>query len=63
MNQKKANKIFRGELGKQTDILYSTSDGRCFIRQSEAILHSEGKLDEATKPLGDQTITPWYDEN
>lgn len=50
---------FMSELGNQCDELYSTSDGRIFIRHEEASLHTEGKLD-GTKPLNDKEVKIWY---
>lgn len=51
---------FESELGIQCDELYSTSDGRIFIRYKEALLHTDGKLDEGTKPLNDKEVKIWY---
>ena len=33
-----------------------------FIREEEAILHTDGKLDEGTKPLEDKQIFMWFEE-
>ena len=52
MTQEKANKIFETELGQQVDVLFSTSDGQFFIRESEALHHSEN--------LDDKSIKDWY---
>lgn len=60
MTQEEINKYFKTSLGEQCDELYSTSDDRVFIRFTEADLHRQGKLDENTKPLEDQTIQIWY---
>lgn len=62
MTQEKANKIFDTDLGQQLDIIYSTSDGRAFIRMSEALANTEGTLDEGSKPLEDKTILEWFPE-
>ncbi len=62
MTQERANKIFDTDLGQQLDVIYSTSDGRVFIRKEEAIRHSDGNLDEGTQPLSDKTITEWFPE-
>lgn len=51
---------FMSEIGNQCDELYSTSDGRIFIRHEEALLHTDGKLDEGTKPLSDKEIKIWF---
>lgn len=59
----KINKIFNSELGQQVEVLYSTSDERVFLRHSEARLHTEGLLDENTKPLDDKEIKHWYRED
>lgn len=60
MTQERANKFFDTELGQQLDVLYSTSDGRVFIRKEEAYMHSKGSLDEGTEPLADKTIAEWF---
>ena len=60
MTQEKADKIFETELGQQLGMIYSTSDDRVFIRLIEAKLHTEGSLDENSKPLEDKTILTWY---
>lgn len=60
MDQKKADKIFSTGMGVQLSELFSTSDGRCFIRWEEANLHRQGKLDPDTQPLEDQEIKEWY---
>ena len=59
VTQEKINKIFTSELGQQLYVVYSTADGRVFIRHSEAKLHTEGLL-ENTKPLENKEITDWY---
>lgn len=41
MTQEKANEIFEGDLGCQLLSIFSTSDGRCFIRYSESINHGK----------------------
>jgi hypothetical protein len=46
----------------ELNVLYATSDNRLFIRHEEALLHTEGKLDENTIPLTDKTIVEWYEE-
>ena len=58
----KVNSIFKSDLGQQLTHLHSTSDGRVFIRHSEAKLHTEGLLDPNTNPLQDKKITNWYNE-
>lgn len=60
MNQEKANQIFNSELGVQLCELFSTSDGRVFIRYEEALKHSNGELDKETNPLEDKSIETWY---
>jgi len=60
MTQEKINKYFQSDLGKQCNILLSTSDDRVFIRDEEARLHTEGKLDPHTLPLSDKTIIRWF---
>lgn len=55
-----ADEIFKSDLGRQLDIIYSTSDGRFFIRPQEAYLHTKGFLDKDTKPLEDKTIIAHY---
>ena len=62
MTQKRINKYFIADLGKQLDTLYSTSDDRVFIRYEEAKLHTEGKLDPNTLPLEDEKIIQWFEE-
>ena len=62
MTQERANKIFDTDLGRQLNVIYCTTDDRCFIRHGEAQKHSEGKLDEGTEPLTDKTITEWYND-
>ena len=62
MTQEKANKIFETELGQQLDAIYVTSDDRAFVRYEEALKHSNGELDENTKPLADKKIQDWYPE-
>lgn len=54
MNQETINKVFESELGQQTDILFSTSDGRIFIRHEEACSHADS--------LEDKTIQDWNSE-
>ena len=61
MNRKEINEVFCTELGQQLNELYTTSDDRVFIRLTEAISHTEGKLDENTQPLSDTTIKMWQD--
>ena len=59
MNQAKADIIF--DAWPELDSLFSTSDGRCFIRYNEeAVLHADGRLDENTVPLKDKTIIQWF---
>lgn len=60
MTQEKANEIFEGDLGRQLSVIYSTADGRVFIRYEEARKHTLGQLDEGTQPLEDKTIKDWY---
>jgi hypothetical protein len=57
------NKIFRTSLGEQCEELYSTSDGRVFIRYEEADAHRKGELDPNTNPLEDQRIFGWENEH
>ena len=59
MTREEVDKIFNGDLGQQVDVLFSTSDNRCFIRKEEAIKHTEGTLDD-TEPLEDKSIADWY---
>ena len=59
MTQQKLQQIFDNPLGQQLDVIYETSDGKVFIRYSEAESHTEGKLDN-TEPLQDKNITDWY---
>ena len=51
MTQKDANRIFRADLGRQIDCLYEISDGRIFIRYSEAVSNSK-----------DMIIKQWFRE-
>jgi len=60
LTQEKLNNIF--EQWPELNSIYSTSDDRLFIRYEEAILHTEGKLDENTLPLNDKAITEWFEE-
>jgi peptide deformylase len=62
MNQEKANNIFEGDMGQQLDVIYSTSDGRVFIRYEEAEKHANGELSPDSEPLEDKTISDWYPE-
>ena len=45
MTQEIINKYFESSLGQQCDCLFTTSDDRVFIREEEAILHTDGKLE------------------
>ena len=62
MTQENINKCFITSLGEQCDSLFSTSDDKVFIRESEAIAHTKGQLDINTKPLSDSTIIEWFRE-
>lgn len=59
LTQEEIDKVFDSELGRQCDILYSTSDGRIFVRYQEALSHTEGELD-GTEPLEDKLIQFWF---
>lgn len=59
--QTAADDIFRNSsLGQQLDAIYSTSDGRFFVRYEEAYRHVSGSLDKNTKPLEDKTIVTHF---
>ena len=58
MTQQEIDKVF--EQWEELNVIYSTSDDRLFIRYEEAVLHTDGKLDEGTKPLIDKKIIDWY---
>lgn len=58
MTQEKINGVF--EKWQELEVIYSTSDDRLFIRPEEAVKHTQGLLDENTKPLDDKTILDWY---
>ena len=60
MTQEIANQIFETDLGQQLLSVYSTSDGRAFIRFEEAQSHAEGKHD--TDPDFDLEIKEWFPE-
>ena len=62
MTQELINKYFKGDLGRQLNVIYSTSDDRVFIRYEEALKHTEGKLDPNTQPLEDKKIIEWFEE-
>ena len=59
MTQKYIDTVFDTSLGQQLLSIYVTSDDRMFIRLKEALLHSQGSLDN-TKPLKDKIITEWF---
>lgn len=63
MTQEQANKIFATELGQQLNKIFVTSDDKPFIRYEEALKHSNGELDEGTRPLTNKSITVWYNEH
>jgi hypothetical protein len=54
----KVKKAFESELGQQCDTLWSTSDGRIFIRFEEAVCNTQGELDKNV-PLDDKAILRW----
>ncbi len=56
MDQDEANRIFETDLGRQLDIIYSTPDGRVFIREEEALNHIRDFINS-----GDG-ITEWFPE-
>jgi len=62
MTQETINRYFKGDLGRQLSVIYSTSDDRVFIRYEEALRHTEGKLDPNTQPLEDKKIIEWFEE-
>ena len=62
MTQEIINKYFSSSLGEQCNNLFSTSDDRVFIRYEEALSHSNGTLDDNTRPLKDKTIIEWFNE-
>ena len=62
MTQELINRYFKGDLGRQLSVIYSTSDDRVFIRYEEALKHTEGKLDPNTQPLEDKKIIEWFEE-
>ena len=55
-------KAFQTNLGQQCTELFTTSDGRVFIRLEEAIKHRDGLLDKNTMPLVDKKILEWFEE-
>jgi hypothetical protein len=63
MNQEKANEIFKTDIGIQLEVIYVTSDDKVFIRQSEALLHTNDMLNGDPENFVDTTITEWYNEN
>lgn len=58
MTQVEVDKVF--EKWQELNVIYSTSDNRLFIREIEAVLHTEGKLDKGTNPLKNKKILQWY---
>ncbi len=63
MTQEKANKIFATDLGQQLSVVYVTSDGKPFVRYSEALLHTNEMLNADPENFVDTTITDWYPED
>jgi hypothetical protein len=60
--QEKVKKAFKSSLGQQCDLLWTTSDGRIFIRHEEAYAHAKGQLDPDTEPLEDKAVLGWENE-
>ena len=60
MTQEKANEIFKSYLGQQIDVIYSTSDDKCFIRVEEAILHTNEMINANPTSFVDTSISEWY---
>lgn len=60
--QKIIASAYKSELGQQLDGIYSTSDGRIFIRKEEAVSHCEGQLVKNTRPLENKTVLLWFEE-
>lgn len=62
MTQEKANEIFNSDLGMQLSSFFSTSDGRCFIREGEAVAHTNTLLNANPQEQVDTTIKEWFYE-
>lgn len=60
--EKRVQQAFRSSLGEQCDVIYSTSDGKLFIRKSEALSYLRGELEPDTIPPADPTILEWFEE-
>jgi hypothetical protein len=61
VTQEMADRVFASSLGQQLLSVFSTSDGRFFVRHSEAYKHAYGELDENTQPLEDKRIIEWFE--
>lgn len=63
MTQEKANQIFEGDLGRQLLSLFSTSDGRAFIRYEEAVQHTNEMINSVGgQEYVDTEIEEWFPE-
>ena len=63
MTKEKVNEIFKTDIGIQLDVIYVTSDDKVFIRQSEALLHTNDMLNGDPENFVHTTITEWYNKN